>query len=115
MSEAKELVKKMCDLQNSNPEIQKAMAGWKGVVQYIIDGKEEFYVEYTPDGKCSFKEGKSSAPTFTIISSSDLWTKVLKGQEDPVTAFMMGKYKIQGNLFEAQRLAGVLKKFRGML
>ena len=111
MSEAKELVKKMCEIQNKDPEIQKALGGWKGIVQYSLGG-EEFYVEYKPDGKCEFKEGKASSPTFTIVASPELWANVLRGKEDAVAAFMMGKYKIQGNIMEAQRLAGIVKKFQ---
>ncbi|MEM4946341.1 MAG: SCP2 sterol-binding domain-containing protein, partial [Archaeoglobaceae archaeon] len=72
MSEAKDLIKKMCDIQNQDPEVQAALKGWSGVVQYQIDG-EEFYVEYKPDGKCEFKEGKAEKPTFTIIASSKFW------------------------------------------
>ncbi len=114
MSEAKELIKKMCEIQNSDPDIQKELAGWSGVVQYELDG-EEFYVEYKSDGTCEFKEGKHPSPTFTIVASPDFWVNVLKGQEDPVASFMMGKYKIQGNIMEAQRLGAVLKKFAGKL
>jgi putative sterol carrier protein len=28
---------------------------------------------------------------------------------------MMGKYKIEGNIMEAQRLGGILKKFQGKI
>ncbi len=111
MSEAKDLIKKMCDVQNQLEEVKKEVAGWSGVVQYVLDG-EEFYVEYKSDGSCEFKEGKHPSPTFTIIASPDFWASVLKGQEDPVTSFMMGKYKIEGNIMEAQRLASILKKLQ---
>ncbi len=114
MSEAKELIQKMCEIQNQNEEIKKELAGWSGVVQYVLDG-EEFYVEYKSDGTCEFKEGKHSSPTFTIIASPDFWASVIRGQEDPVSSFMMGKYRIEGNIMEAQRLAGILKKFQGLL
>lgn len=114
MSEAKDLITKMCGLQNSNKEIQKEMAGWSGVVQYKLGG-EEFYVEYKTDGTCKFKEGVHSSPTFTIVAPPDFWAAVLRGKEDPVSTFMMGKYKIQGNIMEAQRLARILKKFQGKL
>ncbi|MCS7143701.1 MAG: SCP2 sterol-binding domain-containing protein [Archaeoglobaceae archaeon] len=113
MSEAKELVKKMCDIQNKDPEIQAAMKGWKGVVQYQIDGSEEFFVEYSPDGKCVFKDGKAEKPTFTIIATSKFWCDVLRGKEDPVASFMMGKYKITGNIMESQKLGKIAKQFRG--
>ncbi len=111
MSEAKEVIKKMCDIQNGDPEMQKAMGGWTGVVQYVLDG-EEFYVEYKPDGKCEFKEGKHTSPKFTIVAKPDFWLNVLRGKEDPVASFMMGKYKIQGNIMESQKLGAILKKFR---
>ncbi len=42
MSEAKELIKKMCDLQNSTEEIQKEMAGWSGVVQRLAGVIKKF-------------------------------------------------------------------------
>lgn len=112
MSEAKDLIQKMCELQNSNEEIQKEMAGWSGVVQYKLDG-EEFYVEYKADGTCEFKEGVHPSPTFAIVAPPDYWASVIKGQEDAVSGFMMGKYKIEGNIMEAQRLAGIVKKFQG--
>ncbi len=112
MSEVKDLIKKMCELQNSTEEIQKELAGWSGVVQYKLDG-EEFYVEYKSDGTCEFKEGVHPSPTFAIVAPPDYWLSVMKGQEDPVSGFMMGKYKIEGNVMEAQRLAGIVKKFQG--
>ena len=114
MSEAKEMIKKMCEIQNQSEDIKKDLTGWSGVVQYILDG-EEFYVEYKSDGSCEFVEGKHSSPTFTIIAPPDYWVSVLQGKEDPVSGFMMGKYRIEGNVMEAQRLAGILKKFQGKL
>jgi len=112
MSEAKDLIKKMCDIQNTDKEVQQALKGWKAVVQYQLDG-EEFYVIYKEDGTCEFKEGKAEKPTFTIIAKPDFWVNVLRGKEDPVASFMMGKYKITGNIMESQKLAKIAKQFRG--
>ncbi|AIY91139.1 SCP2 sterol-binding domain-containing protein [Geoglobus acetivorans] len=114
MSEAKDLVLKMCELQNSSEDIKKELAGWSGVVQYRL-GDEEFYVVYNADGSCEFEEGVHESPNFTIIASPEYWASVVKGQEDPIMGFMMQKYRIEGNIMEAQRLAGILKKFAGKL
>ena len=114
MSEAKELISKMCDLQNSSEEMQRELSGWEGVVQYRIGG-EKFYVEYRGDGTCTFNEGEHGSPKFTVVTEPDFWVDVLKGKEDPISAYLMGKYKIEGNLFEAQKLAKVLKKFAGKI
>ncbi|MEG9194837.1 MAG: SCP2 sterol-binding domain-containing protein [Candidatus Methanoglobus sp.] len=113
MSEAKDLVKKMCDIQNQDKDLQASLKGWKAVVQYQIDNDEFFYVVYKEDGTCEFKEGKAEKPTFTIIATSKFWCDVLRGKEDPVASFMMGKYKITGNVMESQKLAKVAKQFRG--
>ncbi len=110
MSEARELILKMCDLQNSSEDIQKELSGWEGVVQYRL-GDEEFYIEYRSDGTCTFNEGKHESPKFTVIAEPEFWVDVLKGKEDPISSYLMGKYRIEGNLFEAQKLAKVLKKF----
>ena len=114
MSEAKDIIAKMCELQNSSEEMQKELSGWEGVVQYKL-GDEEFYVEYRNDGTCSFNEGKHDSPKFTVIADPEFWLGVLKGKEDPISSYLMGKYKIEGNLFEAQKLAKVLKKFAGKI
>lgn len=114
MSEAKELVKKMCELQNESDDIKKEIGGWKGVVQYKL-GDEEFYVVYNEDGTCEFSEGKHESPSFTIVASPEYWLSVLTGQEDPIMGFMSQKYRIEGNIFEAQKLSRILKKFAGKI
>lgn len=111
MGEAKELVKKLVEVGNQTDEVVNEMKGWGGTVQFDIDG-EKFYVKYNDDGTAEFAEGDAGGANFTIIASDEYWTKVMKGEEDPVMGFMTGKYKIQGNIMESQKLAGVLKKVK---
>lgn len=111
MGEAKELVKKLVEVGNQTEEVVNEMKGWGGTVQFDIDG-EKFYVKYSDDGTAEFVEGDAGGANFTIIASDEYWTKVMKGEEDPVMGFMTGKYKIQGNIMESQKLAGVLKKVK---
>ncbi|AGK60790.1 Putative sterol carrier protein [Archaeoglobus sulfaticallidus PM70-1] len=111
MAEAKELVKKLVELGNQSDEIKNEMKGWGGVVQFDIDG-EKFYIKYNDDGTAEFVEGEANSPNFTVIASDEYWVKVMKGEEDPIMGFMTGKYKIQGNIMESQKLAGVMKKVK---
>jgi putative sterol carrier protein len=111
MGEAKELIKKLVEVGNKTEEVVNEMKGWGGVVQFDIDG-EKFYVKYSDDGTAEFFEGDAGGANFTIIANDEYWTRVMKGEEDPVMGFMTGKYKIQGNIMESQRLAGVLKKVK---
>ncbi len=114
MSETKDLIKKMVELGNQDEEIKNLLKGWNGIIQYVLNG-EEFYVKYNEDGTAEFAEGKAENPNFTIIATPEYWLDVLKGKEDAVMGFMQGKYKIEGNFMEAQKLASVLKKFEGKL
>jgi putative sterol carrier protein len=49
----------------------------------------------------------------TIRVSWDDWQQMASGQLDGMTAFMMGKLKVEGDMSNAMQLQGVLAKLRG--
>jgi putative sterol carrier protein len=49
----------------------------------------------------------------TIRVSWDDWQQMAAGQLDGMTAFMMGKLKVEGDMSNAMQLQGVLAKLRG--
>ena len=49
----------------------------------------------------------------TIKVSWDDWQQLAAGQLDGMTAFMMGKLKVEGDMSNAMQLQGVLAKLRG--
>ena len=48
----------------------------------------------------------------TIRVSWDDWQQLANGQLDGMTAFMMGKLKVEGDMSNAMQLQGVLSKLR---
>ena len=48
----------------------------------------------------------------TIRVSWDDWQQLAAGQLDGMTAFMMGKLKVEGDMSNAMQLQGVLSKLR---
>ena len=48
----------------------------------------------------------------TIKVSWDDWQQLAAGQLDGMTAFMMGKLKVEGDMSNAMQLQGVLSKLR---
>ncbi len=109
MSEAKDLLKRLCEVHNEKYEVQNLLPGWKGVIQFVLDG-EEFYVEFKGDGTVEFKEGTHPSPTVRIVASPEFWLKVMKGEEDPLMGAVTGKYKLEGAMAEAPKLAAYLRK-----
>ena len=46
------------------------------------------------NGTMEYNQGATASPSATITVDSDDWLKVLKGELNPVTAFMGGKLKV---------------------
>ena len=57
-------------------------------------------------------EGDAAADT-TIKVGWDDWQQLASGQLDGMTAFMMGKLKVEGDMANAMQLQGVLAKLKG--
>ena len=55
----------------------------------------------------------ANAADTTIKVSWDDWQQLSSGQMDGMTAFMMGKLKVEGDMSNAMQLQGVLAKLRG--
>ena len=49
----------------------------------------------------------------TISVGWDDWQQLAAGQMDGMTAFMMGKLKVEGDMSNAMQLQGVLAKLKG--
>jgi len=49
----------------------------------------------------------------TIKINWDDWEALSAGQLDPMTAFMMGKLSVEGDMSNAMQLQGVLAKLKG--
>ena len=49
----------------------------------------------------------------TIKIGWDDWQQLASGQLDGMTAFMMGKLKVEGDMSNAMQLQGVLAKLKG--
>ena len=55
----------------------------------------------------------ANAADTTIKVSWDDWQQMAAGQLDGMTAFMMGKLKVEGDMSNAMQLQGVLARLKG--
>jgi putative sterol carrier protein len=65
------------------------------------------------DGVNSLVSDADSPADTTIKVSWDDWQALSSGTLDGMTAFMMGKLKVEGDMGNAMQLQGVLSKLRG--
>ena len=64
------------------------------------------------DGQANQVTEEDGAADTTIKVSWDDWQQMAAGQLDGMTAFMMGKLKVEGDMSNAMQLQGVLSKLR---
>jgi len=67
----------------------------------------------TLDGAANQVTEEDGAAETTIKVGWDDWQQLAAGQLDGMTAFMMGKLKVEGDMSNAMQLQGVLAKLRG--
>ena len=65
------------------------------------------------DGVANQVTEEDGAADTTIKVGWDDWQQLAAGQLDGMTAFMMGKLKVEGDMSNAMQLHGVLAKLKG--
>ena len=89
------------DLIEAMPRVFRAGAagGMSATYQFVITGSEDFTARLEiSGGRCEFHDGPATNPDVTITSPAEVWLAVSRGEMDGQTAFMSGKYKVQGNM-----------------
>ena len=64
------------------------------------------------DGQANQVSEEDGAADTTIRVGWDDWQQMAAGQLDGMTAFMMGKLRVEGDMSNAMQLQGVLAKLR---
>jgi putative sterol carrier protein len=77
-------------------------AGLNASYRFEIDGAGTWLVE-VDDGKVSVSEKDGEADT-TISTSADTFMQIANGQQNPTSAYMSGKLKVNGDMGQAMKL-----------
>jgi putative sterol carrier protein len=97
---------------NGDPDFATAAGGQRARIQQVIssDAGEQRYWTTIEDGKIAMGMGDLDGPDATIRQSYDTAVALARRELSPVTGFMMGKIKVEGNMGMLMGLAGALGK-----
>ena len=109
-----ELMKKTAEIVNSDPKLKSQMKG-PLYIQFQIEGESPFYMEIASDGTVKIVEGKHGSPAVTLIAKDEVMVGIIKGELDPVRAYLRGELKINGDIFIAQKIGSILSQIKGRL
>jgi putative sterol carrier protein len=77
-------------------------AGMTNSYLFDIEGAGQWRVA-VDDGKVDVTEGSDSADV-TISANEENFMKIVRGEQNPTTAYMTGKLKIKGDMGAAMKL-----------
>ena len=95
---------------NANEDFQKAAAGQKATIQQVIttaDGETHYWIRIE-DGSIDLGVGDAEGADATINQSYETAVALAKSELSAVTAYMIGKIKIAGNMGLLLGLQGAL-------
>jgi putative sterol carrier protein len=78
------------------------VAGLNATYLFDIDGAGKWIVR-VENGQVSVQEGQGDADT-TISASEETFMRIVDGEQNATSAFMMGKLKVSGDLSNAMKL-----------
>jgi putative sterol carrier protein len=95
---------------NGDPAFREAAAGRNATLQQVItrNGDVTRYWIVIADGVIDMGVGDADAPDATITQSYDSAVAMARRELSPVTAFMMGKVRVDGNMGLLLELQAVL-------
>jgi len=94
--------KQFVELANKSAEAKGIMTGWDRVVQFIVDGDDDFYIK-TEGGKASFVMGVHKSPNVTLKGPEEVMYKMLTGELDATRAYFAKQYTIEGSMSDAMK------------
>ncbi|MCL4326529.1 MAG: SCP2 sterol-binding domain-containing protein [Candidatus Thermoplasmatota archaeon] len=97
---------------NSNEKVKTELKGWNKVLQFDVKDVGKYYLTFSNDGTGTVSSGVHSSPNVTLSTDDQSMTDILTGKLDGVRAAFMGKLKINGDIFSAQKMVSILEKLR---
>lgn len=105
------IISELVEKAKTLPDLSSELSGFNKSFQIKPSDSNPFYVEIK-DGTISLNEGETQGPSATVMGTDQVLSEIFSGQQDAVKAFMTGKLKVSGDIFSAQKLTGIMAKFR---
>jgi putative sterol carrier protein len=78
---------------------RSAAEGLNAVYEFHVSGEEVFSAHLKiEDGACSYGDGPADSPGVVIKTPASVWLAISRGELDGQTAFMNGKFTVEGDL-----------------
>ena len=94
------------------PEVFDAEKAWglNASIQFVLTGANggEWCVNIS-DGACQVIEGRATDPRVTLTTDAQTYVDLMSGRLNPMTAFMSGQVKLDGDFGLVMRLGSLFQ------
>jgi putative sterol carrier protein len=89
----------------------QAADGLEAIIQFDVSGSEPgiYHLEIA-NGRCTFHEGVAASPTMTILTPSEVWLKISRGEMTGYDALMQELYTATGEITLLMKMDGLFGK-----
>lgn len=94
--------KQFVELANKSAEAKGLMAGWDRIVQFIVDGEDDFYLKIE-GGQVSLTVGVHESPNVTLKGPEEVMYKMVTRELDATRAYFAKQYTIEGSMSDAMK------------
>ncbi len=91
---------------NEVPEAKNTMSGWNKVIQFVIEGEDDFYLKFE-NGAAAFHIGQHEKPDVTLKGSEEIFYKMLTRELDQTRAYFAKQYTIEGSMADAMKFGRI--------
>ncbi len=99
-----ETARKALEALSESADVEK-LKGMDATILFDIPGEGGGQWTVTIDeGQVDVEEGKTDAPTITVQASAQDLNALMKGELNPMAAFMQGRLKVKGDMSMAMQL-----------
>ena len=98
--------KQFVETANKSDKAKGLIAGWDRVVQFIVDGEDDFYLKIE-GGQVSLTVGVHESPNVTLKGPEEVMYKMLTGELDATRAYFAKQYTIEGSMSDAMKFGRI--------
>lgn len=83
----------------------RAAGDLRAVIQFRFSGAEpgDYHLRID-NGACTFHEGLEPTANVQILAASEVWLDICYGKTDGAAAFLLGRYRAEGDIWLLMRL-----------